>query len=299
MKLLSHILIPLAGTAMMTSCLSSVKPDGGHGFITFEPVVGAEVRAATLSAFPENMSLGVWAVTEDGQTYIDREEVSFDGEKWSTASPREWPEGTALRFYGFAPYEHQMKMETGGRMVIEDYDLSVKEDAQGLYIAEPTGMLTGDKGAVHMAFRLASAKIDFRIDNGLNQVTNVKLEKIILSGVYCKGSFDSSADPQWTVSGEPSDLVGSGICRRHTGNHPAAVASEGQGSVFVPVRRQPLADRTGKLDGRTQGRMGAGTPLYIHADVDRRHSQAFARYQQRSGITDFPGYVQHKFVELK
>ena len=207
MKLLSHILIPLAGTAMLTSCLSSVKPDGGHGVITFEPVVGAEVRAVTLSAFPENMSLGVWAVTEDGQTYIDREEVSFNGESWTTASSREWPEGTALRFYGFAPYEHQMKMETGGRMVIEDYDLSVKEDAQGLYIAEPTGMLTGDKGAVHMAFRLASAKIDFRIDNGLNQVTNVKLEKIILSGVYCKGSFDSSADPQWTVSGEPSDLV--------------------------------------------------------------------------------------------
>ena len=49
MKLLSHILIPLAGTAMLTSCLSSVKPDGGHGVITFEPVVGAEVRArATL-----------------------------------------------------------------------------------------------------------------------------------------------------------------------------------------------------------------------------------------------------------
>ena len=119
MTIFRHILGLGAAASVLVSCLSSVKPDGRREAITFEPVVGAEVRSGETSEFPEDVSFGIWAVTSEGQTFIDREEVTFDGETWSTASPYYWPEGATLHFYGFAPYEYGMQMNAGGSLVLD------------------------------------------------------------------------------------------------------------------------------------------------------------------------------------
>ena len=60
MHRISGISLCLAAAALMTSCLSAVKPDGGHGIITFTPVLGTEVRSGDSDKpFPEDMDFGM------------------------------------------------------------------------------------------------------------------------------------------------------------------------------------------------------------------------------------------------
>lgn len=205
MNIFRHIFVLAALVPALASCLSSVKQDGDRKVIVFEPVVGTEVRSENTVSFPESTEIGVWAVTPDGKTFFEREKVVFDGEKWTTEVPHYWPRDTKLRFFGYAPYGCDVNSDENGSLAIDSYDLS--DDSDGLYISEVTPDCGIDAGAVHMTFRSATSKIDFRVDNGLNQVTSVKVEKIILCGVYVHGSFDEDADPQWTLSGEPADIV--------------------------------------------------------------------------------------------
>ena len=60
-----------AAMLMSVSCLSSVKSDDSRTSIGFVPVLGTEVRSGDVSPFPEDMDFGVWAVTEDGDIYMD------------------------------------------------------------------------------------------------------------------------------------------------------------------------------------------------------------------------------------
>ena len=205
MTIFRHILGLGAAASALVSCLSSVKPDGRREAITFEPVVGAEVRSENTSQFPEDVSLGIWAVTSEGQTFIEREQVTFDGEVWSTASPYYWPEGATLHFYGFAPYEYGMQMNAGGSLVLENFHAAA--DGEDLLVSESVVEYSETDGSVRLTFRPATSKIDFRVIDGLNNVTSVKLEKIVLCGVYEYGDFDSSADPQWITSGEKTDII--------------------------------------------------------------------------------------------
>ena len=204
MTIFRHILGLGAAASVLVSCLSSVKPDGRREAITFEPVVGTEVRSGETSEFPEDVSLGIWTVTSEGQTFIDREEVTFDGETWSTASPYYWPEDATLHFFCFAPYEYGMQMNAGG-LVLENYHAAA--GGEDLLVSEAVLDHNKTDATVRLTFRPATSKIDFRVIDGLNDVTSVKLEKIVLCGVYEYGDFDSSADPQWTPSGEKTDIV--------------------------------------------------------------------------------------------
>ena len=199
-------ILPLAaGLLMMTSCLSSVESDDGQGIVRFRPVLGAEVRSENedIAPFPEDVDLGVWALTDGEEVYMNGGRVAFDGSEWTAAVPVLWPD-KPLRFMAFAPFASGAVLKDG-RIVLENYDLS--EEAEGFYVTGMTPEFTRADTVVHLPFRLATSKIDFRVAEGLNEATSVRLEKIILQGVYVHGSFDSAADPQWTVSGEPADVT--------------------------------------------------------------------------------------------
>lgn len=199
-------ILPLAaGALMMTSCLSSVRPDDRQGVVRFRPVLGTEVRSGNIgeASFPENIAIGVWALTDGQEVYMNGEKAEFDGEDWTTASPFLWPE-KELRFIAFAPFEAGAEVKDG-RIVLEDYDLSA--GSAGFFVTEMTPPHSRTDSAIHLPFRLATSKVDFRVANGLNEATSVTIEKIILKGVYVRGSFDSSADPQWNLAGEPMDIT--------------------------------------------------------------------------------------------
>lgn len=205
MHRISGICLCLAAAALMTSCLSAVKPDGGHGIITFTPVLGTEVRSGDSDKpFPEDMDFGVWALDGSGTAFMDCEQVSFDGSCWTTAEPFEWPD-ESLRFIACAPHSSGVSLGSEGNILIGDYELQAFPE--GLYVTEMTPAVRRTDSTVHLPFRRATAMIDFRVANGLNEATSVTIEKIILKGIYVRGSFDSSADPQWNLAGEPMDVT--------------------------------------------------------------------------------------------
>ena len=194
-----------AAASAAASCLSSVKPDGGQEEIVFHPVAEAEVRAGNADVFSNDISFGVWALTSDGRIHIDREKVSRDGETWTAETPYYWPEEGDLEFYAFAPYGDGVELGGDGSLILEDYTLETASD--GLYVCEPGAGQTRTDNHVYLTFHQAASKIDFRVANGLNQVTSVKLEKIILCGVFVRGSYRSCGEPQWNVTGEAADIT--------------------------------------------------------------------------------------------
>lgn len=198
--------ISVLGAAMLmsVSCLSSVKSDDSRASIGFVPVLGTEVRSGDVSPFPEDMDFGVWAVTEDGDIYMDCSRVKYDGTGWYPEQPVAWPDGT-LRFIAAAPYREDMVLEDDLSLSLGEYDLS-HEDG-GLYVTDLTSGYGSSDRTVPLSFGRAVSMLDFRVANGLNTATSVRLEKIILKGVYLKGSFLSSSMPEWTVAGDKTDLT--------------------------------------------------------------------------------------------
>ena len=116
---LKTCICPAAGLLIMTSCLSSTKTDGGQEPVSFIPVIGPDVRSADSAAFPEDMDFGVWGTSGDGELFMDRERVSFDGTGWTTGTAYLWPEDRQLRFFGYAPYGHDMYLEDDGSHVVQ------------------------------------------------------------------------------------------------------------------------------------------------------------------------------------
>ena len=206
MRIFRQIFVLTAIAPALVSCLSSVKQDGGMKTIVFEPVVGTEVRSESTVSFSEDTEIGVWAVTPEGGAFFDREKVICDNGRWVTEKPYLWSQDTRLKFFGYAPYHLDIRYEDDGSLALDDLDIS--ENTGGLFIAGFTPEYGIGDGPVHMTFLPATATMDFRVNNGLNQVTSVRIEKIILCGVYVHGSLHwSEEDTEWTPSGEPADIV--------------------------------------------------------------------------------------------
>ena len=235
-------ILPMAvGSLMMTSCLSSVRPDDRQGIVRFRPVLGTEVRSGNIgeASFPEDIAIGVWALTDGQEVYMNGEKAESDGEDWTTASPFLWPE-KELRFIAFAPFEAGAEVKDG-RIVLEDYDLSA--GSAGFFVTEMTPSHSRTDSAIHLPFRLATSKVDFRVANGLNEATSVRVERITLKGVYLHGSFDSGADPEWSLSGEPADVVAYDSAR--DGEGPAATRDPqlfGLTLEIIPQQSKPVVE---------------------------------------------------------
>ena len=225
---------------MMTSCLSSVRTEDRQAVIGFHPVLGLEVRSGNETGFPEELDFGVWALDESGGRYMDDERIFFNGDGWSAGTPYLWPDGQ-LRFIGFAPYYHDMTLEDDGSLSIDRYDSAVHPD--GLYISDMTPATSRTDSLVEIDFHLATARLDFRVANGLNTATSVRLEKIIIRGMYSSGSFRSNGDPQWQVSGEKGDIIYYD-CGRDGGSTDVSRMPEFFGSAveIIPQKSNPTVE---------------------------------------------------------
>lgn len=199
-RLPGNILFLAAAVQLMASCLSSTKVGDGLVPIEFSPVMAGEVRSGDGEAFPEDMDFGVWAVCGNGEVLIDCEQVCCDDGSWFTDSRHCWPEDRELRFVGFAPFGLEASFDGEGISVA---DREVCGGDSPLYVAEMTSPVTVRNGPVHMVFRPVTSLVDFRVINGLNKDTSVRLEKIVLKNVVVSGSYQPSG---WVLSGEKSDI---------------------------------------------------------------------------------------------
>lgn len=192
----------LAGLLLAASCVSSVRTEDTQAAVTFDPVTGYSVRAADGTAFPDSVVFGVWAVTEGKEVFLDRMPVTFRDGVWSTDPPCLWPDRSALQFAAFAPYACNVRLE-GGSYVLDEFDLSGAD--RQLYLAVPTGWLRKTADPVPLVFLPATARLDIRVANGLGAGAAVRLEKVVLEGVYVHGSCHSAEG--WKTSGEKTCLT--------------------------------------------------------------------------------------------
>lgn len=199
-RLSGNILFLAAAVPLMASCLSSTKVGDGQVPIEFRPVMAGEVRSGGGSAFPEDLDFGIWAVGENGEVLIDCAQVCCDDDRWLTSDRCCWPEDNELRFVGFAPFGLEASFDGGCIGVAER---KVSGNDMPLYIAEMTSPVGSRSGPVHIVFRPVTCRIDFRVINGLNKDTSVRLEKIVIRNVTVSGSYQESG---WVLSDEKSDI---------------------------------------------------------------------------------------------
>lgn len=200
-----HILFFAAINAMAVSCLSSSIEGDRQATVIFRPVLENNVRSSgDTGTFPENASFGVWGITENGEIYMEREKVTAADNSWNTSRPYLWPENSGLHFMAFAPYETDFSLENNS-LVLNDFDMS--EADSPLYVVRNTSVFTEKDSTVQLAFSPATARLDFRIANGLGHGTEVIVEKIILEGIHVKGNYSSSLSSEWKTSGEKQDLT--------------------------------------------------------------------------------------------
>lgn len=203
-NLFRNILFFAAAHVMAVSCLSSTLNDDRQATVRFRPVLENSVRSAGDGLFPDTVDFGVWGITEKGKNHIERERVSFNGKEWETQRQHFWPDGSGLAFAAFAPYGTGFTFD-GERLKLEDFDLS--ECNRQLYVSEIGNTFYGRDSIVHLRFAPVTSRLDFRIANGLAYGTEIIIEKIILEGVYVKGTYSSSSILKWKTLGEKCDIT--------------------------------------------------------------------------------------------
>lgn len=194
------ILIAISGALLMTSCLSSTVGDG-QDVINIKPVIGTGVRSAV--EIVDN-PVGVYAFTRDGQIYINREKLESDSGEWSMSREYLWPSDGKLRFFGFSPFDAGFEIVSGDA-VLENYS-PTSSDSE-LLVTDDSKFFEQAHGEVCLELYPATSQLDFRVVNGLNKETSVRLEKMVLKGICLNGDLSMNKGLRWTLTGAKEDLV--------------------------------------------------------------------------------------------
>lgn len=204
MHIFRNIPVLAAGLLIFSSCLSSVKRDEGRTEIAFYPVAGMGVRSESASEMPTDSDFGVWATDDGGNYVMDRARATFNGSTWTcTDNEYLWENDMSLRFTAFSPFDTGIRLEDGA-LLLDNYD-STSDNP--FWITETTQPLDRTSNPVVLMFAPATARLEFRVMNGLGDDTQIRVEKIIINDIRTKGNFNSSSSPQWTLSGPAEDIV--------------------------------------------------------------------------------------------
>lgn len=184
----------------MTSCLSSTVGDG-QGVINIKPVIGTGVRSTGETV---DVPVGVYAFTQNEQIYIDREKLELNSGKWSMSKDYLWPSDNKLRFLAFSPFDADFKIVSEDA-VLENY-IPTSSNSE-LLVTDDNKFIEATQGEVCLELYPATSQLDFRVVNGLNKETSVKLEKMVLKGISLSGNLSTNKGLRWTLTGAKEDLV--------------------------------------------------------------------------------------------
>ena len=204
MRIIRNIPAIAAGLLIFSSCLSSVKLEEGQTEISFYPVTDMGARSESASEMPTDSDFGVWATDDGGNYVMDRIRATFNGSTWTcTDNEYLWENDMSLRFTAFSPFDTGIRLEDGA-LLLDNYDSTADNP---FWITETTQPLDRTSNPVVLMFAPATARLEFRVMNGLGDDTQIRVEKIIINDIRTKGNFNSSSSPQWTLSGPAEDIV--------------------------------------------------------------------------------------------
>lgn len=201
MKKMKRFFFGAFGLLALASCsndeLTSVNRDGDE--IAFSVVTNSATRAADVYCNNNKPSgFNVWA-TFNGQTYINGDNVQYQGGKWvNTSGTRYWPDGE-VSFFAHVNAGDAFNWN-GGQPKIENFtvgtDVATQQDL--LYAVKTASK--GTDGKAELNFRHALSQIVFQAKN-TNPNLYVEISGVSVCKVKNQGTFTYPTD-------DTSDKVG-------------------------------------------------------------------------------------------
>ena len=193
------------GLLALASCsndeLTSVNRDGDE--IAFSVVTNSATRAADVYCNNNKPSgFNVWA-TFNGQTYINGDNVQYQGGKWvNTSGTRYWPDGE-VSFFAHVNAGDAFNWN-GGQPQIENFtvgtDVATQQDL--LYAVKTASK--GTDGKAELNFRHALSQIVFQAKN-TNPNLYVEISGVSVCKVKNQGTFTYPTDDTSDKVGEHND----------------------------------------------------------------------------------------------
>ena len=181
--------------------LTSVNRDGDE--IAFSVVTNSATRAADVYCNNNKPSgFNVWA-TFNGQTYINGDNVQYQGGKWvNTSGTRYWPDGE-VSFFAHVNAGDAFNWN-GGQPKIENFtvgtDVATQQDL--LYAVKTASK--GTDGKAELNFRHALSQIVFQAKN-TNPNLYVEISGVSICKVKNQGTFTYPTDDTSDKVGEHND----------------------------------------------------------------------------------------------
>lgn len=181
--------------------LTSVNRDGDE--IAFSVVTNSATRAADVYCNNNKPSgFNVWA-TFNGQTYINGDNVQYQGGKWvNTSGTRYWPDGE-VSFFAHVNAGDAFNWN-GGQPKIENFtvgtDMATQQDL--LYAVKTASK--GTDGKAELNFRHALSQIVFQAKN-TNPNLYVEISGVSVCKVKNQGTFTYPTDDTSDKVGEHND----------------------------------------------------------------------------------------------
>lgn len=205
MKKMKRFFFGAFGLLALASCsndeLTSVNRDGDE--IAFSVVTNSATRAADVYCNNNKPSgFNVWA-TFNGQTYINGDNVQYQGGKWvNTSGTRYWPDGE-VSFFAHVNAGDAFNWN-GGQPEIENFtvgtDVATQQDL--LYAVKTASK--GTDGKAELNFRHALSQIVFQAKN-TNPNLYVEISGVSVCKVKNQGTFTYPTDDTSDKVGEHND----------------------------------------------------------------------------------------------
>lgn len=205
MKKMKRFFFGAFGLLALASCsndeLTSVNRDGDE--IAFSVVTNSATRAADVYCDNNKPSgFNVWA-TFNGQTYINGDNVQYQGGKWvNTSGTRYWPDGE-VSFFAHVNAGDAFNWN-GGQPKIENFtvgtDVATQQDL--LYAVKTASK--GTDGKAELNFRHALSQIVFQAKN-TNPNLYVEISGVSVCKVKNQGTFTYPTDDTSDKVGEHND----------------------------------------------------------------------------------------------
>ena len=205
MKKMKRFFFGAFGLLALASCsndeLTSVNRDGDE--IAFSVVTNSATRAADVYCNNNKPSgFNVWA-TFNGQTYINGDNVQYQGGKWvNTSGTRYWPDGE-VSFFAHVNAGDAFNWN-GGQPKIENFtvgtDVATQQDL--LYAVKTASK--GTDGKAELNFRHALSQIVFQAKN-TNPNLYVEISGVSVCKVNNQGTFTYPTDDTSDKVGEHND----------------------------------------------------------------------------------------------
>ena len=178
---------------ILTGCVGSMQTAKNPVNISFKPVIGHDTRADESIPFPQDRSFKVWAVEQEGgDLYMENAVISYAGGGWH--APEIWGNET-LRFDACWPSDLDVRYSKNRGIQLHSFDSSAGDVD---VLAASTEADDRSSPLVTLNFEHILSRVQFRVIHSLQESMSLKINRITLSKVARKGSYNVARQGEWT-----------------------------------------------------------------------------------------------------